>query len=120
MVVLNESELKTGRVPIGAIVYLGEKPTGVAVLLRRYDLDRWDSGLFHQHHAPPCFRPIGRALPFCQNALRRTKSNRHCAWSECVDEKRRDLVAALDKDRHFLDLPDRLCYCFSERNKWCL
>src|SRR5580700_7037721 len=57
MIVLYESELKTRLVPVGTIVHLRKKPPGVAVLLRSYDLDRWDSSLFYLHHGPPSLPP---------------------------------------------------------------
>ena len=61
MVVLHEGEIKTRLVPVGAVVNLGEKPSGVAVLLRRHDLDRRNCGLFHLHRRTPVLRPTGRA-----------------------------------------------------------
>src|ERR1700679_960486 len=57
MIVLYESKLKARLFPVGAIVHLREKPTRVAVLLRRYDLDRWDSSLFYLHCGPPSLHP---------------------------------------------------------------
>ena len=59
MIVLHESELKAGLVPVGAIVHLRKKPPGVTVLFRNYDLDRWDGGLFYLHHGPLSLRPTG-------------------------------------------------------------
>src|ERR1700733_8899490 len=55
MVVLDESELKTRLVPVGAVVNFGEKPSSVAVLLRRHDLDRWNRRIFNLHQAPRRF-----------------------------------------------------------------
>ena len=70
MVVLHEGELKPRLVPVGAVVDLGEKPSGVAVLLRRHDLDRRNRGLFHLHRGPPSFaRPV-RARPLLARTRR--------------------------------------------------
>src|ERR1700722_7073783 len=59
MVVLDKSQFKTGLIPVGATVNLREKTPSVAVLLRRYALDRRNCGLFHLHHGPPSLRPPG-------------------------------------------------------------
>ena len=62
MVILHKGEIKTRLVPVGAVVNLGEEPSGVAVLLRRHDLDRRNRGLFHLHRAPrPSARPARAA-----------------------------------------------------------
>src|ERR1700722_4598125 len=64
MVVLDKSEFKTGLVPIRAIVNFREKPSGVAMLLRRYDLDCGNGGLFHLHCATALSTVrTGRLLP---------------------------------------------------------
>src|SRR6478752_1761725 len=77
MIVLYESELKTRLLPVAAIVNLRKKPPGVAVFLRNYDLDRWDSGLFYLHHGPRPCRPTGpRRRSSCQKPRRAATSNR--------------------------------------------
>src|SRR5580704_11677068 len=71
MIVLYESKLKTGLVPVGPIVHLRKKPPGVAVFLRRHDLDRWNRSIFNLHQGPPSFRPIGPGAALLPEAAAR-------------------------------------------------
>src|ERR1700722_8684872 len=114
MIVLYESELKTRLVPVGAIVHLRKKPPGVAVLLRNYDLDRWDSGLFYLHHGPPSLRPDrpGRRSS-CQKRRLAATSNRSREWVRSAHT----LWGRSANNRLFLDQTASACYCFSEHSK---
>src|SRR4029077_13502394 len=108
MVVLYKGEVKPRLVPVCAIVSLGEKPAGVAVLFRRYYFHCWNSGFFNKHHASPRFRPIGPSAVLLPEraSLDHLKSSL-CLERMCCRGAPRP-VAALDKNRHFLDLPMRI------------